>query len=293
MYDVVIVGGGPAGLSAALTLGRSRRRTLVCDMGEPRNAPSSAVHNFFSRDGIAPTELLHIGREQLRPYTTVEFCTTEVVSELKDGTRRTCRGLILASGIVDELPKLEGLAERWGKSVFHCLYCHGWEVRDQPIAVYGRGAMALHQTFLLTQLSRDIALCTDGPSDLTDTDHDRLAACGVSVRETRLMRLEGSGESLERLVFANGDVLERHALFVQPGLRQRSPLAEQLGCTFTEKGTVAVDEVKRTSVPGVYVVGDASLMAQAVIQAAADGMLAAAFMNHELVQADTRRLERE
>lgn len=297
MYEVIIVGGGPAGLSAALILGRSRRRTLVCDAGEPRNAPSPSAHNFLSRDGIAPAELLRISREQLAAYPSVELRTADVVSAtrqaqgfevtLADGTRLTSRGLIVATGVRDELPAIEGLAPRWGRSVLHCPYCHGWEVRDQPLAVYAQGAEALHISFLLTQLSRDIVLCTDGPAELTAADRDRLAAHGIQLRESKLLRLEGEGDTLERLVFADGEVLERHALFVSPTPRQRSPLAAQLGCDFTEAGAVKVDEMRRSSVPGVYIVGDAVRQAFLIL-AAADGALAGAALNLELVQADTR-----
>src|SRR5213594_4001133 len=167
-YDVVIVGGGSAGLSAALQLGRSRRRVLVSDTGKTRNAVAHESHGFFTRDGATPAELVRIGREQLRPYETVELCSVGVKSAkahskgfeitLDDETRIACRKLLLATGVVDEMPEIEGFKELWGKSIFHCPYCHGWEVRDQPLALFG----GIELAELLKGWSDDLVLCTDG-----------------------------------------------------------------------------------------------------------------------------------
>ena len=184
MYDVVIVGAGPAGLSAALMLGRCRRRVLVCDTGRPRNYASRAMHGFLSRDGIPPREFIAIAREQLRQYDTIELRDVEVAEAhchesrfhvtLKSGEQFHCRKLLIATGVVDNLPGIPGFAELFGISVFHCPYCDGWEVRDRPLAIYSRGARGLGLSLELTGWSRDLVLCTDGPSELPVEDLARL-----------------------------------------------------------------------------------------------------------------------
>jgi thioredoxin reductase len=177
IYDCVIVGGGSAGLSAALLLGRSRRRVLVCDKGNPRNASAHESHSFFTRDGISPHELLNIGRDQLKPYKSVEFRAIavkeinqsgnqfEVVVE--DGTMKQSRKILLAFGVVDEFPDIENFGNFWGKSVFHCLYCHAWEVRDEPLAVVGTGETGIEMAALLKNWNADLVLCTNSSADLT------------------------------------------------------------------------------------------------------------------------------
>src|SRR5215213_6812976 len=202
MYDVIIVGAGPAGLSAALMLGRCRRRVLVCDTGRPRNAASHGMHGFLSRDGMPPAEFLRIAREQMQQYTTVEMRDVEVVGAecsdgsfhvtLRDGVRLTSRKLLIATGVVDNLPSIPGFKELYGRSVFHCPYCDGWEVRDQPLAVYGRGARGHGLSLELTGWSRDIVLCTDGPSELSADDVARLTRNGIVLREERVLALEGT-----------------------------------------------------------------------------------------------------
>jgi thioredoxin reductase len=297
MFDVVIAGGGPAGLSAALVLGRMRRRVLVCDTGAPRNAPAHAAQSVFTRDGTPPAELLRIGREQLRPYDTVELRHVAVVSaqageggfevELADGAREQSRRLLLATGVVDELPAVEGMAELWGKGVYHCPYCHGWEVRDQPLAVFANGAAGVHVALLLSLLSTDIVICTNGPADFSEEERRRLAARGIAVREEAVVRLEGTADSLERVIFATGEALPRRGLFVPPGQHQHSDLAVQLGCASTEEGFVQVDESGQTTVRGVYAAGDMiTRMQQQVIHAAAAGARAAAAINGDLLASE-------
>src|SRR5678815_5317292 len=217
-FDVIIVGAGPAGLSAALILGRSRRRVLVCDAGHPRNATSRSLHGFITRDGIEPAEFLRLAREQLRPYDTVQLKQTEVTDlrrqdnrfeiTLGEGDRMTSRKVLLATGVVDDVPEIEGIAAFYGRSVFHCPYCDGWELRDQPLAVYGRGENGAGLALELLLWSRDLVLCTDGPGELSAEQLQRLAHHRITLREERIARLDGNDGKLERLVFESGESLK-------------------------------------------------------------------------------------
>jgi thioredoxin reductase len=293
-YDCIVVGGGPAGLSAALMLGRCRRRVLVCDAGAPRNRRARAAHAFLTSDGIAPGELLRLAREQLTPYETVELRKAEVVDAVRtdhgyevrcaDGTRLSGCKLLLATGVVDELPDIEGLEALYGTSVHHCPYCDGWEWRDQPIAVYGRGEEGAALVQALTLWSRDLLLCTDGPADFPVEDGARLAWLGIPVREERVRRLEGRDGRLQRIVFEHGAPAERRALFCASGQHQASPLAARLGCVFTSRGAVATGKCEATNVPGLYVCGDASKEAQFVVVAAAEGAEAGMAINKALLE---------
>jgi thioredoxin reductase len=306
---VVVVGGGVAGLSAGLVLGRARRRVLILDGGRPRNAVAEGVHGFFTRDGTPPAELLRLGREGLLPYDSVELRQVEASGaapegdgfrvDLADGRRVHGRRLLLASGVLDDLPPVPGMRELWGRGVYHCPYCHGWEVRDRPVAIYDRGATALEFAMMVHQWSRDLLLLTDGPGELDGTQRARLAALGVGVREGRIERLEGpdspgaSGAPL-RVRFAGGETLTRDGIFVRPAQRQRAELAAGLGCEMVTMGVepsvvrlIKCDPVSReTSVPGVYGAGDAGSPLQSAVVAAAAGAQAAYFINHALVSQD-------
>jgi thioredoxin reductase len=297
LYDVVIVGAGPAGLSAALMLGRCRRTVLICDTGKPRNAVSHALHGYLSRDGINPREFLALGRRELERYTTVEYRAIAVVSAgcaadgrfeatLADGAVVRSRKLLLATGVVDRLPDIDGIQALYGRSVFHCPYCDGWEVRDEPLAVYGRGARGYGLSLELTQWSRDLVLCTDGPAEIGAADLARLARNGIAVREERVVGLEGTDGILERVVFDDGPSLARRALFFTEGQYQRSPLATSLGCEFNEKGTVRTGKYETTHLPGLFVAGDASRAVQWVIVAASEGAEAAFAINTDLIKED-------
>ena len=296
VFDVIIVGGGPAGLSAALVLGRCRRRVLICDAGNPRNAKSHGLHGFLTRDGIEPAEFLRIGREQLRPYETVELREIEVTDArreddgfeitLSNGERLRSRKLLLATGVVDEVPKLEGLDKFYGRSVFHCPYCDGWEFRDQPLAVYGRGENVVGLALELRLWSRDLVICTDGPGEITDKDRQRLEQHRISIREEKIARLEGNGDALEQIVFIDGEAIVVRGMFFSTGQHQASGLAEKLGCDFSEEGCVSTGEYETTNVPGLYVAGDASRLVQFVIVAASEGAQAAVAINKELMKED-------
>src|SRR6476646_2939381 len=269
-YDCIVVGAGPAGLSAALMLGRCRRTVLVCDAGEPRNIRSRAMHNYLSRDGTSPREFLEIAWAEVGRYSTVEFRRVEVLAATRspDGFRLVCadgrqlasRKLLLATGVVDELPRIDGLDELYGTSVHHCPYCDGWEWRDRPIAVYGSG-----------DEGSALVLCTDGPTGLNQAEVETLSQHGIQIRDESILRLEGSNGELEQIVFRSGDSLKRDALFVCASQHQRSGLARKLGCQFTSKGAVDTGTCEATNVPGLYVAGDSSKEAQFVIVAAAEG----------------------
>lgn len=297
-FDCIIVGGGPAGLSAGLMLGRCRRRVLLCDIGSQRNLASRAMHGYPTRDGTEPAEYLRLARAELDRYGTIECRELEIVDAVRtaagftvsavDGTQFAARKLLLASGVVDELPDLEGLADLYGISVHHCPYCDAWEWRDRPLAVYGDPESASGVALTLTSWSSDIVVCTDGRKLPTDVA-ERVSASGIAVRSERVVRLEGRGGLLERIVFADGRAVERSALFVCASQHQASGLAKRLGCRFTEKGAVNTGQCEATNVPGLYVAGDASKEAQFVVVAAAEGAEAGMAIHKALVEEDLAR----
>lgn len=293
MFDVIIVGGSVAGLSAATYLGRMRRQTLIVDRGEPCNRFSHASHGFLTRDGVDPTELLQIAREQLRAYPTVQLYTGLVTGiqshadsfavTLEAGETVTARKVLLAMGVRDHLPPLVNVEQFWGRSAFHCPYCDGWEVRDQPLAVQGNGASAMHRARLLLNLTADLVICTDGPATFSEDEWQFLRARQVQVIETPLFGLEGEGDQLHTLHFADGSTLARHALFLNLRTSQRSELAATLGCEIDVMGFVKVDDQICTTVAGVYAAGDMANPARAVIFAAAQGAMAGIRLNMALM----------
>lgn len=296
-YDMIIVGASNAGLSAALVLGRSRRHVLVLDGGPSRNAPAFHSHSFFTRDGAAPEELLRIGREQLRPYQ-VEICAdlaraARIAADgrceltLSSGAEVSAQALILATGVVDELPAVPGLAELWGRGVYHCPYCHGWETRYSQVAVYGRGESGYQQAVHLHHWAPRLALCTDGPADLAPAQREHLAQLEIAVLETPVKAIDGTVKCLRAILFEDGSRQAVDALFVRPVQRQRSDLARQLGCDFTPDDVyVQACEAGQTNVPNVYAVGDMTGPMQQVVMAAASGARTAAFINNELIFQD-------
>jgi thioredoxin reductase len=297
--DVIIVGAGPAGLSAALILGRCRRSVLVFDSGKPRNAESQALHGFITRDGTAPREFLQLARRELAQYDTVtlrdEYVTAAECKErgrfavqLESGDRALARKLLLATGVCDNLPDIPGFRELYGRSVFHCPYCDGWELRDAPLAIYGRGDRGLGLALELTAWSHDLVLCTDGPSEIDAAQLERLARNDIEIREQPIARLEGRDGVLAHIVFGDGAILPRRALFFSTGQYQRSDLLVQLGCEFNDKGTVRTGKYETTHLPGLFVAGDASRAVQWVVVAAAEGAEAAFAINTDLISEDLK-----
>jgi thioredoxin reductase len=290
MYDVVIVGGGPAGLSAAQVLGRSRRRVLVCDSGTPRNAVSSALHGYLTRDGIAPLELLRLGREELRPYGVELRAVTVIgaarVGELFEVTLEghdpiRAHSLLLATGIRDTLPDIPGIEECYGITVHHCPYCDGWEHRGRHLAVIGSGPAAAGLALSLKTWSDEVVVCSNGPSRLQQSQRAQLAAHHIAVREDRLTRVRHARGHVTALETRDGSIA-CDAVFFTGRQTQQSELPRRLGCEFTRKGTVKTDHLGETCVRGVYVVGDASRDVQFAIVAAAEGAKAGVAINKAL-----------
>jgi thioredoxin reductase len=287
-FDVAIVGGGPAGLAAALVLGRMRRRVLLLDADDPAHGVSDHVQGLFGHDGTPPFELRHAAQEQLRPYESVivrmamveEACVSPSgFNVTASGTTSEAGVLLLATGMRYELPPIEGVAQIWARGAYHCPYCHGWEVRDRPLAAYGAGAS--HLALLLTSLSDDIVLLTDGNSDLDPDEAEHLRQAGVVVRDDPVARLEADAGKLARVVFADGSSDDRAGLFFVPSFTP-SQLPAQLGCELDESGATVIDEDGRTSVPGVFSAGDATTDKKAVVLAAAAGSRAAYAINADL-----------
>lgn len=292
--DVIVIGGGPAGLSAALYLGRSRRRTLVIDAGEPRNAPAHSAHGVFSRDGATPADLAADARRQLERYPTVDLwtakaelaekCPAGFVVRTQDGREARSRRLLFATGIRDELPNIDGLAERWGNGVLHCVYCHGYEVADQPVALIASPDVAMRAAASVFQLTQNLVLCTNGES-MPEKEATQLARRGIRIVEARIDRVSGDAPDL-RILFADGSELSSAAIFVRTTLKDASDLPARLGCDLDAPYGLVVGPDWQTSVPGAYAAGDIAAPKDQIIVAAASGAQAAIAINGDLVQAD-------
>ncbi|MFG2760887.1 NAD(P)/FAD-dependent oxidoreductase [Streptomyces wuyuanensis] len=299
--DVVVVGGGAAGLSAALTLARARRAVLVIDSGEPRNAPAAGVHGLLGREGTPPGELLRTGREEVGRYggqvvpDTVTRARREgggFVVETASGRRHRARHLLVASGLVDELPAVPGLRERWGRDVLHCPYCHGWEVRDEPVGVLASGLAAVHQALLFRQWTPDVTLFLHTADDPDDEQWEQLAARGIAVVDGEVTGLAVEDDRLRGVRLASGRRVPVAALVVGPRFEARGDLLSGLGVSTVEHPMgvgrhVVCDARGATGVEGVWVAGNVSDLMASVAVAAATGAQAAMAINAELVAADT------
>jgi thioredoxin reductase len=300
-FEVVVVGGGAAGLSAALVLSRARRRVAVIDAGQPRNAPAAHMHGFLGWDGAPPATLLKQGRDDLACYggeivhgtvTDVRATPADTAERryfevtLTDGRTVTARRILVTTGLRDEVPDLPGVAERWGRDLLHCPYCHGYEVRDEPIGVLGGSPEAVQHALLVRQWSDDVVYFTH-TSELARAEREQLVARDIGVVDGQVARLVVTDDRLTGIVLGDGRLVPRSAVFVRPTFVPNSDLLGQLGCATHPTGWVAVDPVGRTSVPGVWAAGNAVNPRAQVVTAAGEGSSAAIAINNDLVDEDT------
>jgi thioredoxin reductase len=300
-YDVVIVGGGAAGLSAALVLARARRSVVVIDAGRPRNAPAAHMHGFLASDGLPPAALLAAGRQEVSGYgasvvpgTVIDVArpaaipapeTLSFVVTLDTGQVLTARRVLVSTGLTDEVPDIPGLRERWGRDVLHCPYCHGYEVRDEPVGVIGGSDEAVAHAHLVRQWSDDLIYFTNGTTP-TAEQVERFAARGIRLVDGEIARLVITADRLSGVELAGGRVVPRTAVFVRPRFVPNAGLLSTLGCTTDANGWVVTDPTGRTSAPGIWAAGNAVNPRAQVITAAGEGSAAAIAINNDLVEED-------
>ena len=295
-YDTVVVGGGPAGLSAATLLARARRRVIVVDAGEPRNAPADHVHNFLSRDGSTPEALNEAGRKEVLRYggEILQDNVTRIEDgfelHLGNGAVLASRSALVATGLRDELPDIPGVREQWGSGVLHCPYCHGYEVRDQPIAVVGGSnrPFTIHQASLIRQWSEDVVFFTNG-IELSDDERMRLDARSVRIVDASVARVVVHDGRVAGVELSDGTVVPRHVVFVGPTFVPNDMLLSSIGCTRLDNGWVATDPTGLTSVDGLWAAGNVSDSPAQLINSAAAGSKAAIAINHYLLELDVTR----
>ncbi len=293
-YDVIVVGGSFAGLSAAMQLVRARRRILLVDAGKPRNRFAEAAHGFLGQDGVPPADIMREGLRQLSAYPTFDFFHGEVQTaqadgggfrvRLSDGCDAAARRLVLATGVADDLP-LASMTPRWGVSVLHCPYCHGYEVRDRPLAVVANHPMAAHQGLLLPDWG-PTTYFTQGVFEPAPEEAAQLTARGVAIERTPVVELLGEGSATRALRLADGREVAADAVFTAPKTRVASPLAEQLGCAFAEGMTgshIQVDAMQQTTTTNVFAAGDAAQPMHNATLASAAGVMAGVSAHRSLV----------
>lgn len=300
-WDCVVIGGGAAGLSAALVLGRARMRTLVVDAGAQSNLAAHGIGGLLGFDGVPPAQLYARGRDEVTRYPSVEVLDGEVASVtaheggftvgLAGGRAVEVRRVLLATGMRYELPSVTGLDQFWGGSVFHCPFCHGWEMREQPLGVIAQGERAVHMATLLSQWSDDVVVLSNGPAEVSPAGLEQLTARGIAVDERQIARVSGADGQLDTVVFADGTTLSRRGLLVASTLYQRSGLARALGVAFAppsplSEEAIAVDAMWQTSVPGVFAAGDVSVPMPQVAAAVASGSAAGAAIVRSVAEGD-------
>ncbi len=298
-WEIIVVGGGAAGLSAALGMGRARRRTLVVDAGAQSNRPAEGIGGLLGHDGRSPAEFYELGRRELAAYPSVEVRDGEVVRgerdedgfvlELADGSREAARRVLLATGMDYRRPDLPGVEERWGRSVFHCPFCHGWEVSGRPLGVLDSGESGARRAVMLRAWSDDVTLVSNGAAELSDDDAARVAAAGAEVDERPVSGLRGLGSDLDSVLFEDGSERSLNGLLVPVTLHQRSDLAAQLGAGTAEPNqlvidAIDVDQMMSAGVPGLAAAGDVTGQMQSVANAVAAGSRAAAMIVHGLAE---------
>ena len=296
LYDCAIIGGGPAGLNAALILGRARRNVILFDNNNARNAVTQESHGFLTRDGIKPKKFREIAHKEIARYLSVICAKREVTSvsrkkskfELVTSKRERYQSktIIISTGLKDVLPSIDDIHDYYGKSLFHCPYCDGWELRDKPlIVIIGEQVQGFHFIQTVYNWSKDLIVCTNGAPFQNSEQKDFLQRKGIKIVENKIKNIVGKNGQMEKILFENGQNISRKGGFVMPQLVQASDFGKQLGCQYNSLGGIAIDSFGRTNIPGVYAAGDASVIAPAqLIIAAAEGVRAAAGVNTDLTQ---------
>ncbi|HEY0744316.1 MAG TPA: NAD(P)/FAD-dependent oxidoreductase [Chryseosolibacter sp.] len=295
-FDVIIIGGSFAGLSAAMALGRSLRKVLVIDAGKPCNAQTPHSHNFLTQDGKTPAEISALARKQVSAYDSVSLVTGIATAAektlngfsitLQSGQQEFAKKLILATGIKDQLPDIKGFAECWGISVIHCPYCHGYEYRGKRTAVLANGEGAMHYAMLVGNLTSDLHVFTNGKPEFTQEQLEKLKKHNIQIDESPVIEIDHTKGSLKNVVLKGGKKFSFDALYFRPPFKQHTNIPEQLGAELTEQGYVKVDAMQKTTVEGVYACGDNSSMMRSVANAVATGNMAGAAVNRELATED-------
>lgn len=293
LLDVGIIGGGPAGLSAALVLGRARKSVIVIDEAKARNRVTLETHGFLTRDGVSPAEFRRIAKEEISAYPSVQFVEDRAVEvtgvdgdfriTTAQGVIYRCKKVLFAIGKKDAPLDISGLSEVYGRSAFVCPYCDGWELRDQPLAIIAKGAGAFHFAKMISGWTSKRVICTNGPDELTDEQREELKLHQVEVFDSPIERIESSNGQVERIVLSNGNSVACTGIFFTPKIIASSDISQSLGCKMTESGSIVTDAFGKTNVPGVFSAGDAATELYQAIAAASTGSLAAAGINNELL----------
>ena len=292
VFDVAIIGGGPAGLNAALVLGRARKKAAVIDEGRPRNAVTRKVHGFLTRDGISPSEFRRIAKEEISAYPSVSFVADMAVSiagtdgrfqiETEQGQTFASKKVLFTVGMKDQPLNIPGLEEVYGKSAFVCPYCDGWELRDQPLVIITKGAELMHFAPLISGWTNRFTVCTNGPDELMDAEREELKRNQIALFDSPIRHIDSSDGIVRQVVLEDGSTIPCRGIFFKPELVTGSNLPRTIGCQITEWGAVAVDEFGKTNISGVYSAGDAASRMHQAIASASMGAFVAAVINNEL-----------
>lgn len=293
-FDVIIIGGSYAGLSAAMALGRSLRNVLVIDSGKPCNSQTPHSHNFLTQDGKTPKEIASVAKQQVEEYKTVKFYDGFATNGSKNesgfeistqaGDSFTSKKVIFATGVKDLMPDLEGFAACWGISVIHCPYCHGYEYSHQQTGILANGEMAYELGKLISNWTKDLTIFTNGESTLTEEQVAKLTEHGIKIIEQQIVRLKHTNGHLENIVFRDGTKISVNAMYARPAFEQHCKLPVELGCELTEMNHIKVDLFQKTNIQGLFACGDATSMMRSVANSVATGAMAGAMANRELIE---------